>query len=83
LIALALLDSAAAWIALLLFNHASIYVPLVAPMMELNLTVLLGLISDLSWERIEKIAFAGRWKNMFPRMLFVNYSTSQRRTRSR
>jgi adenylate cyclase len=54
LIALAMTDSAVGWIALLLFNHSSIYVPLVAPMMELNLTVLLGLISDLTWERVEK-----------------------------
>jgi adenylate cyclase len=54
LIALALLDGATAWIALLLFNRASVFVPLVPPMMELNLTVLLGLISDLGWERVEK-----------------------------
>ena len=54
LVALAIIDGLAAWVALLLFNHASIYVPLVAPMIELNLTVLLGLISDLGWERIEK-----------------------------
>ena len=52
--ALAMMDGGAAWAALLLFDHASIYVPLVAPMMELNLTVLLGLISDLAWERVEK-----------------------------
>jgi adenylate cyclase len=54
LVALAAMDGAAAWGALLLFDHASIYVPLVAPMMELNLTLLLGLISDLAWERVEK-----------------------------
>lgn len=54
LVGLAMMDGAAAWIALSLFNHASIYVPLVAPMMELNLTVLLGLISDLAWERVDK-----------------------------
>jgi adenylate cyclase len=54
LIALVMLDGAAASIALLLFNHASVCVPLVAPTMELTLTVLLGLISDLSWERVEK-----------------------------
>jgi adenylate cyclase len=54
LVALAMLDSGAAWIALFLFDHASIYAPFVAPMMELNLIVLLGLISDLAWERVEK-----------------------------
>jgi len=54
LVALAMMDGGAAWATLFLFNHASIHVPLVAPMMELNLTVLLGLISDLAWERVEK-----------------------------
>lgn len=54
LVALAVMDGGAAWTTLFLFNHASIHVPLVAPMMELNLTVLLGLISDLAWERVEK-----------------------------
>jgi len=54
LVALVMMNGGAAWVALLLFDHASIYVPLVAPMMELNLTVLLGLISDLAWERVEK-----------------------------
>jgi len=54
LVALGMMDGGVAWVALLLFDHASIYVPLVAPMMELNLTVLLGLISDLAWERVEK-----------------------------
>jgi adenylate cyclase len=54
LVALAMMDGGAAWVALLLFDHASIYVPLVAPMMELNLAVLLGLISDLALERVEK-----------------------------
>jgi adenylate cyclase len=54
LVALGMMDGGAAWVAFLLFDHASIYVPLVAPMLELNLTVLLGLISDLAWERVEK-----------------------------
>ena len=54
LVALGMIDGGVAWVALLLFDHASIYMPLVAPMMELNLTMLLGLISDLAWERVEK-----------------------------
>ena len=51
---LAVMNGGAAWVALLLFDHASLYAPLIAPMMELNLTVLLGLICDLAWERVEK-----------------------------
>ena len=52
--ALGLMNAGAAWLALYLYNHASVYVPLVAPTLGLNLTVLLGLISDLAWERVEK-----------------------------
>ncbi|MEY2483430.1 MAG: adenylate cyclase, partial [Verrucomicrobiota bacterium] len=54
LTALAVLNGASIWLALLLFNRASIFVPLVAPFTQLNFTVLFGLISDLTWERVEK-----------------------------
>lgn len=54
LITLAALDGASLWLALLIFNRASLFVPLVVPLTQLNLTVLFGLISDLTWERIEK-----------------------------
>jgi adenylate cyclase len=47
-------DGLGLWLALLAFDRASLLVPLVAPLTELNFTVLLGLISDLTWERIEK-----------------------------
>jgi adenylate cyclase len=43
-----------AWIALLAFNRASIYLPLVCPFAQLNFTVLFGLVSDFTLERIEK-----------------------------
>ena len=48
------IDALGLWLALLAFNRASLFIPLVAPFAELNFTVLLGLISDLTWERIEK-----------------------------
>jgi len=52
--ALAVANGTGACFALLAFNRASILLPLVAPLAELNLTVLLGLIADLTWERVEK-----------------------------
>jgi adenylate cyclase len=54
LIALAAGDVAGLWGAQLAFDHVSVFLPLVAPLVELNFTVLLGLISDLATERIEK-----------------------------
>lgn len=51
---LALANAAGAWIALLLYNRASLYLPIVAPGLELDATVLLGLVSDFTWERLEK-----------------------------
>jgi len=48
------IDALGLWLALLAFNRASLLVPMVAPLSQLNFTVLLGLISDLTWERIEK-----------------------------
>jgi adenylate cyclase len=54
LLGLAIANVSAAYIALLLFDHASVYVPMVAPIGELNLTLLLGLVSDFTTERVEK-----------------------------
>ncbi|PZR70951.1 MAG: hypothetical protein DLM73_16515 [Chthoniobacterales bacterium] len=54
LLALGAVNCAAAWGALLAFNHASVLLPLVAPGAELNFTILLGLVSDLTLERVEK-----------------------------
>ncbi|MEP6685863.1 MAG: adenylate/guanylate cyclase domain-containing protein [Verrucomicrobiota bacterium] len=54
LLALLAADAAAGGIALLVFNRASVFVPLVAPCAELNFTVLLALVSDFASERLEK-----------------------------
>jgi adenylate cyclase len=36
------------------FNVFNLYISMLAPLIELNVTVLLGLASDLTWERFEK-----------------------------
>ena len=54
ILTLAALDGLALWLALLTYNRASVFIPMIAPLTELNFTVLLGLISDLTLERIEK-----------------------------
>ncbi|HSP44592.1 MAG TPA: adenylate/guanylate cyclase domain-containing protein [Chthoniobacterales bacterium] len=54
IITLAAIDGLGLWLALIAFNRASLLVPLLAPFTELNFTVLFGLVSDLTWERIEK-----------------------------
>ncbi len=53
---LALIGTAAAyvWAALLAFNHLSLYIPFLPGLLELNVTVLLGLVCDFTWERFEK-----------------------------
>ncbi|MEY2562332.1 MAG: adenylate cyclase [Verrucomicrobiota bacterium] len=51
------LNGAGVVLALFVFNRASTFLPMVAPLAQLNLTVFLGLISDLTWERIEKNRF--------------------------
>ncbi len=43
-----------AWTALLAFNHLSLYLPFLPGLLELNTTVLLGLVCDFTWERFEK-----------------------------
>ena len=47
------LDILAAAAALLAFN-GSTYVPLVAPLMQLNVTVAVALICDVAWEQLER-----------------------------
>ncbi|MEP6937318.1 MAG: adenylate/guanylate cyclase domain-containing protein [Chthoniobacterales bacterium] len=54
LIVLLAIDCADGWIALTIFNQAGIFVPMVAPFTQLNLTVVLGLLSDIAGERVEK-----------------------------
>lgn len=54
ILTLTAVDGLGLWVALLVFNRASLFLPMVAPLAELNLTVLLGLISDLTRERLEK-----------------------------
>jgi adenylate cyclase len=54
IITLATVDGLGLWLALLVFDRASLFLSMVAPLAELNLTILLGLISDLTRERLEK-----------------------------
>jgi adenylate cyclase len=54
LLALAAADISAGWTVLVIFNRQSLYVPLVCPLAQLNLTVLLGMVTDFTQERIEK-----------------------------
>jgi adenylate cyclase len=54
LLVLGLINGGGAGLALWAFNHKSVFLPLVAPGVELNFTVLLGLISDVTRERLEK-----------------------------
>jgi adenylate cyclase len=46
--------SGAVSLALIIFNRGSLFVPMLAPMAELNLTVVFGLVSDFTAERREK-----------------------------
>jgi len=57
LIALLAIDSLNSWMALYAFNRASLYVPMIMPFLELNLTVLVGLVTDFAAERLEKKRF--------------------------
>ena len=55
LLGLLICNTGAASIALYVFNHASIFVPMVAPAFELNSVVLFALIADFAFERLEKV----------------------------
>lgn len=54
LVALAVLNVGGVAMALYFFNHRSVFLPMVAPGLEVNVTILLGLIFDFAWERVEK-----------------------------
>jgi adenylate cyclase len=54
LLSLGIADLLAAWAALFAYNHASIYIPLICPLAELNVTLFLGLVTDFTLERMEK-----------------------------
>ncbi len=42
------------WGAIQAFNHLSLYIPTLPGLVELNVTVLLGLVCEFTWERREK-----------------------------
>ncbi len=48
-------DFAYGWLALQSFNFLNLFLPCGAPFIELNATVLLGLVVDFTWERFEKM----------------------------
>jgi adenylate cyclase len=52
--ALLILSTGAVAFGLLCFNFGSFYLPMVAPLAQLNTTMLLGLVCDFTTERIEK-----------------------------
>ena len=54
LAALVLCSMTGGTLAFFLYNRASIYLPLVGPLAELNFTVLVGLMADFARERVEK-----------------------------
>ena len=54
LIALLVVDCLSFRMAVYLFDHASLYVPLINPSLELNITILAGFVTDFAAERFEK-----------------------------
>jgi signal transduction histidine kinase len=54
LLALATIDGVGPFCALWFYNHESLYLPCLAPSLVLNATVILCLVSDFTFERIEK-----------------------------
>jgi signal transduction histidine kinase len=55
LVALFLVDAAAPFIALWFFNHRGLYLPCLAPLLAGNANILLCLVSDFTFERLEKL----------------------------
>jgi signal transduction histidine kinase len=55
LLALGVLDSAAPFCALWFYNHPGLYLPCLAPLLALNTNVLFCLVSDFTFERIERL----------------------------
>ena len=54
LLLLVAIDCADVWATLYAFNELSVYIPCLPFLLELNVTVLLGLVCDFTWERVEK-----------------------------
>ncbi|MEO8044912.1 MAG: adenylate/guanylate cyclase domain-containing protein [Spartobacteria bacterium] len=54
ILALFTIDAGWAGLALYVFNHASIFLPMAAPGLQLNATLLFGLAADFALERVEK-----------------------------
>ena len=54
LLALVAADAAGPFVALWFYNHPGLYLPCFAPLLALNATVLFCLVSDFTFERIEK-----------------------------
>ncbi len=54
LLALVVTNAGWAGLALYVFNHASVYLPIAAPGLQLNFTLLFGLAVDFTLERMEK-----------------------------
>lgn len=54
LVSLLALDALDLWATLLAYNHLSLYIPCLPLLLQFNSTVLLGLVSDFTFERLEK-----------------------------
>ena len=54
LLLLLALDAADVWVTLLAYDHLSLFVPCLPLLAQFNTTVLLGLVSDFTFERLEK-----------------------------
>jgi len=54
LLAIAAIDGAAPFCALWFYNHPGLYLPCLAPLLALNTNVLFCLVSDFTFERVEK-----------------------------
>ncbi len=54
LLALTAANAITPYCLLWVYNHQGVYLPCIAPVLALNTTVLLGLVSDFAFERIEK-----------------------------
>jgi adenylate cyclase len=54
LLTLVATNCADVWATILAFDHLSTYVPCLPFLIEFNVTVVLGLVCDFTWERVEK-----------------------------
>jgi adenylate cyclase len=62
------LDGTVLWGVLLAHDHLSIYVPVLPALAQLNATVLLALVGEFAWERVEK----GRVRRTLERYVSTN-----------